>query len=145
DAGGDGKAGLAEQADTGEHQRAEGAGEDHPGGGDRRAGVLDGAGGGLAAGGGRADLLPEPAGKEDVVVGADGDDEQVDDHRQHRDQPSVAFDALEGDHRGAESGGEAKPHADEQDQRRDRAAQQGGEDEQDQQRRNREDDLVVVA
>ena len=75
------------------------------------------------------DLLAQPGGQQDVVVGAHGHHEHVADHRHHEHEPlAPPTDALEGDHRGPERGREPEPHAGQQVERGDDAPQQDDED-----------------
>ena len=67
---GDGEAHLGQDRVAGQHQRGEGAGQDQPGRGDRRAGVPERHGGRLPRAPALPGLLAQPGDHQDVVVGA---------------------------------------------------------------------------
>jgi hypothetical protein len=136
---------LHEGGAAGEHERREGARKDEARRGDRRPGVAHRHGGGGAGFEAFSRLFPKARDHQDVVVGAERDDEEVHHDGKDERQPPLAGPVLEDEDRRAEGAREAEPHCAHEVPRRDGAAQQESEDEQDQDGGDREHEGVVVA
>ena len=90
-------------------------------------------------------LLVDPGHEEDVVVGAEGDQEHKGPQRERRVGPGEPEDVLEDQGAHPQRGRERQHHGGHQQQRRDNRAQHQGEDDQHHQQDQRHDQVAIVA
>src|SRR5581483_11453156 len=127
----DPEADLADAGDGGDEQGGEGAGQDETGRGDRPAGEDQAFPGGVGHRPAGVDLLPDPPGDEDVVVGTQGHQDHEQERRQPERQPRLTEEALKHGDRDAHGGQQRQQHAGQQVQRGHHRAEEHGQDDQD--------------
>ena len=136
---------ISKRSYTGEHrEHAERAGEDQARARDHRPGLAEGAQHALARAVHRG-LLADAAHQEDVVVGAERDEEDEDDDRQHRVE-GVLIEGVPEEHEAEPAGREEREdHGRDQEERHHERAEQDDQRHEDEREHERRDDLQVAA